>query len=435
MLLTGLLIGTILLNFVLLTKGVLKTEVGMGLTAIVAISLAGPTDGLTALQQGFEEFARIAVLFTAIAVPAHMLTRSAALHKLGMIEGEFIGKLAMRLKVDLVLIVVSISLTATYILAALMHNTTSILLSVTLTTLICRSYKIPVVPALSGALVASNLGGFSTRWGDTPNIVEAQTWGLQHAAFFSQILPINLGVMCLLILFVYAFTKWSIRKQKVESISKTRTAYSMVEFRAVKRNTAVDKRLLFLGATGMVAAIFGPLLFPVYEVQISACVIAYCVIGDYSEHRTQTLFTLGMETYATLIAIFVLAQVMAHTHIGIENQLVAILKASHASVPSIIILSYLGTLFTEAASWATAASPIVHSLAGSSRAAWALGAGICAGSSSLITAASAGVLLLRESAANNEDARMTFGKYLFTGLCFSSIMIVYYIIVLSGFLK
>src|SRR5215469_14110253 len=124
-LLTCLLIGAILLNFALLTKGVLKTEVGMTLTAIAAITLAGPVDGFKALQQGFEEFAKIAVLFTAIAVPAHMLTRSAALHKLGMIEGEFIGKMATKLKVDLVFIVISISLTATYVLAALIHNTTS----------------------------------------------------------------------------------------------------------------------------------------------------------------------------------------------------------------------------------------------------------------------------------------------------------------------
>src|SRR5689334_20966727 len=100
MVMTYVLLGIILLNFVLLTKGVLKTEVGMTVTAIIAIILAGPIDGVRALQQGFEEFARIAVLFTAIAVPAHMLIRSAALHKLGMIVGEALGKVTTRSKID-----------------------------------------------------------------------------------------------------------------------------------------------------------------------------------------------------------------------------------------------------------------------------------------------------------------------------------------------
>ena len=434
MVLTCMLLGIILLNFALLTKGILKTEVGMTLTAIIAIILAGPSDGVRALQQGFEEFARIAVLFTAVAVPAHMLIRSAALHKLGMVVGELLGKVTTRSKVDPVFAVVSVSLTMTYVLAALFHNTTSILLSVTLTTLLCKSYRIPVIPTLSGQLVASNLGGFSTRWGDTPNIVEAQTWGLNQSAFFSQILPVNIGVMVLLILFVYVLVKFHVKKNQIKRISPVHATYAMIEFRSARRDTIIDKRLLFFGVTGLGIAVVGSLLFPTYEILIASFAIAYCTIGDYSEHRSKTIFTLGIETYATLIAIFILAQVMTHASIGIGQQLQDILKANKSIVPSIILLSYLGTLFTEAASWATAASPIVHALNSSSRSAWALGAGICAGSSSLITAATAGMLLLVETAENDQEERMTFGKYLFTGLCFSSIMMIYYMIVLSTFL-
>ena len=47
-----------------------------------------------------------------------------------------------------------------------------------------------------------NLGGFSTRWGDTPNIIESSVWGLTHGDFFAQIVPVNFGLMALLSLTV-----------------------------------------------------------------------------------------------------------------------------------------------------------------------------------------------------------------------------------------
>ena len=72
-----------------------------------------------------------------------------------------------------------------YIMAALFHNTTSILVSSVIIYVICKSYKLKGLPVLAGATgCVQNLGGFSTRWGDTPNIVEAAQWGLTHIDFF-----------------------------------------------------------------------------------------------------------------------------------------------------------------------------------------------------------------------------------------------------------
>jgi hypothetical protein len=60
-------------------------------------------------------------------------------------------------------------------------------------------------------------------------------------------------------------------------------------------------------------------------------------------------------------------------------------------------------------------------------AAWALGAGICAGSSSLITAASAGIILAEESQRfNDPDHAITFQRYLAFGLPFSLFMLLFY---------
>lgn len=429
---TLLLIALLLINFGLLTKGVLKTEVGMTLAALGALILSDQ-ESATLLEHGFAEFSRITVLFTAIAVPAHILQRSDALDWVGMRVGELTGKLNKLYNINPVLLVTAFSLILTYIMAALFHNTTSILVMATLVAIIAKSYGVPGIPILSGTLIASNLGGFSTRWGDTPNIVEAQTWGLQHDAFFGQILPINIGLLILVILIVSAIAQRVLKKQHEKSPNRAKVVYSMVEFRTRRRNTEINKRLFVVGLLGLVIAIFGSLFLPKYELLFAAGAIIFCVLADFKEHRTETLFALGLETYATLLSIFVIAQVVAHSSIGIGEQLHTFLLNADGRVSVIVLTSYFGTLFTEAASWASAASPIVHSLSSSPQAAWALGAGICAGSSSLVTAATAGIILTNETKENEEGYKITFAKYIPYGLGISAFMVLYYIITLNLF--
>ncbi|RLI55088.1 MAG: hypothetical protein DRP09_11040 [Candidatus Thorarchaeota archaeon] len=442
--LTILLVLTILTNFVLMTRGVLKADVGMTLTALASLILVGfvdPHESLTALQHGFAEFANIAVLFTAIAVPSHMLARSDALDKVGMWLGEKIGRAArgrsklektLHTNIDHVFLVVAASMFMTWFFAGTLHNTTSILISAAIVTVLCKSYKVPPVPVLAGALVASNLGGFSTRWGDTPNIIEAQTWGLTHSQFFTQILWVNLGLVLILTTLITFIVKRTMGKRKDKALDRASIAYSMVEFRSRKRNTIIDKRLAGFGLLGLIIGVGGSLFFPSYELVLASLGIIVSVFGDYAEHRSKALFALGMETYATLISIFVLAQVMANSSIGVGTQLATLLEASNAAIPVIVLISYFGTLLTEAASWATAASPIVHNISQSTVSAWALGSGICAGSSSLITAATAGVILLNETKDNDPEDRITFGRFMPYGIGISAgIMLPYYIFVLS----
>ena len=98
----------------------------------------------------------------------------------------------------------------------------------------------------------------------------------------------------------------------------------------------------------------------------------------------------------------------------------------------IALTGYLGTTFTEAASWATAVSVPIQQLDPSHAAAWALGGGICAGSSSLVTAASAGIILAEESQRfNDPDHAITFRRYLAFGLPFSFFMLLFYAIYFS----
>ena len=433
--LTIILISLILLAFVLMTKRVLKQEVAMPLLALSAILLAGNLQGMKALNNGFSEFSRIAILFTAVAIPAHILQRSKLLDLVGVWIGEMIGKLYIKTNINIYFLVSAFSLLMVYTMAALFHNTTSILVSAAIIYVICKSYKLKALPVLCGALVASNLGGFSTRWGDTPNIIEASYWGLTHKDFLFEIMPINIGALLILTAVISLWLSRITNKNSAENSGKFEITFAMVKFRNAHREISLDRRLVFFGLMGLALAIVGPIFFVKYELGFSSLAIIVSVLGDYSEHRAEGLFALGIETYVVLASIFVLAQVLSKSDIGVGNYILNFLMKSNMSIWAVALASYFGTLLTEAASWASAVAPIIHAQASTHAAAWALGSGIFAGSSSLVTAASAGIILTNETKENPEQSRIVFGSYVFFGLLFSVSILAYYIIVLSLFFK
>ncbi len=154
----------------------------------------------TILQNGFNHYANITILFTAVAIPAHMIERSQGFKWVAAWLGHQLGKIRLRHPRLTMPLLVAILLIATYVTAGLMHNVTSILIMTPIIIRLCASYQIPSRWILSAALVASNLGGFSTRWGDTPNIIESKTWGLQAGDFMREVLPANLLVLAALVL-------------------------------------------------------------------------------------------------------------------------------------------------------------------------------------------------------------------------------------------
>lgn len=181
---TIILIIIILAGFLLMTFRILDQEIAVPLVALIAIILAGPEEGYKSLHNGFAEFSKVALLFTAVAIPAHMLESSNLFNLLGTRIGEFVGFLSLKFKANTVLIISFISIFFTYILAALFHNTTSILVNSYIIYAISKQYQIPASFILSGSLIASNLGGFSTKWGDTPNIVESFYMEITTRRFF-----------------------------------------------------------------------------------------------------------------------------------------------------------------------------------------------------------------------------------------------------------
>jgi Na+/H+ antiporter NhaD/arsenite permease-like protein len=332
----------------------------------------------------------------------------------------------------------------TYVAAALMHNVTSILIMTPIIIRLCDSFGVPSRWLLCGALVASNLGGFSTRWGDTPNIVEADVWKLNALDFTREVVPANLLVMLVLCLVVLFLTRRAVAKAPDAREAGTVTvngrtfsaAIVAADWRKAIRDLAVDWHLLGVGLGTLAGFIVLHVLFDEYKFVIGAVAVVAAILLDRPDHRFATLKSLGFDVYLAFAAIFVLAECVGNSWIG--DQLQELIRSTggdgkEAQPWAICLTGYLGTTFTEAASWATLASAKIHASATSHSAAWALGGGICAGSSSLVTAASAGVILAEESARFKEPHAVTFRRYLLFGLGFSLFMLAFYSVYFSVF--
>jgi Na+/H+ antiporter NhaD/arsenite permease-like protein len=417
----------IVIVFIAMARQKFGPELGMPMLALAGLAIIGIESAGAALGHGFDEFGRVAVTFTAVAVAAHQLRDSNLLHCAGLLMGNAIGRSAQKLHVPVAWAAAFFCLFTTWALAAALHNTTSILVMAPLIITVCSQFEIAPLPVLYASLIASNLGGFSTRWGDTPNIVEASVWGLMHKDF-CEIMIVNLGMLVILVAIVGArLPKVSLTTVELESF--------LYRFDAARRSLSINWNLSLSAFVGLLVIIVLPIIMPHTDLRFAAIGVLWLCLGQRlfgskAQRGHNPFDALGFETLSTLAAVFVLAAVLSRPEVGIIAALQQWLANSQAPVWAIALLSYVGTLLTEAASWASAAAPSVYALDPTNRAAWALGAGICAGSSSLVTAASAGILLMKQTRQTPEHA-VTFGGYLKFGLPVSAAMLVYYYVALS----
>jgi Na+/H+ antiporter NhaD/arsenite permease-like protein len=416
--------------FFAMTKYEVPLPLAMSLVSLAFLVIQW--DGAPAvLRTGFSHYADITVLFTAVAIPAHMIERSQGFKWIAAWLGHQLGKVRLRHPRLTTPLLVVIMLVATYVTAGLMHNVTSILIMTPVIIRLCASYQVPSRWLLSAALIASNLGGFSTRWGDTPNIIESATWGLKANDFMFEVLPANLIVLTALIVVSAYLTQRSISRRSRQAGSAAVPLYTLeiaqtaADWKKAKTQLAIDRRLLLIGLVLLILFIILHVVFSTLAIAIGAITIVIAVLLERKNHRYQTLTSLGFDVYLTFAAIFVLAGCVSNSWIG--KTLYEQLIAAKAAPWVIAVTGYFGTTFTEAASWATAVSQSIHQLDPSHAAAWALGGGICAGSSSLVTAASAGIILAEESQRfNDPEHAITFRRYLVFGLPFSLFMLAFY---------
>jgi Na+/H+ antiporter NhaD/arsenite permease-like protein len=422
--------------FVCMTKFGVPIPLAMSLLACAFLGIMWDQADVIA-HNGFHNFAEIALVFTAVAIPAHMIERSRGFEWMAAILGHQFGRVRLKSPRAALPLLVTVLLGVTYVLAGLMHNITSILIVTPIIIRLCDSYAVPSRWILCAALVASNLGGFSTRWGDTPNIVEAREWGLKAGDFMREILPPNLIVLTVLIIVACVLTRKELLRAALagpsaggaSSMGSMKPGMTLITAMGAagwddeKGNIAVDRRLFNTGMIALVAFITLHVVFHELSMTLGGLTILACVLMDRPRDREHTLKSLGFDVYITFGAIFIIAGCIKNSWIGetLQQQIQSLGYAPWA----ITLTGYFGTTFTEAGSWVSAVAEEIAAGSPTHASAWALGAGICAGSSSILTSASAGIILWEQSARYKEHA-ITFKNYLFFGLGFSLFMLVFY---------
>lgn len=393
----------------------------MPLVASVFLALQGHASAVIA-RESFTEFATVALVFTAVAVPAHQIEKSGLFERIGAWLGSKVGLIGPEQPRRRIPVFVATILIAVWITAGCLHNITSVLIWTPITIMICASYDIRSHGLLCGVLVASNLGGFSTAWGDTPNIIERQVWQLEQSDFFIQILPVNFLIILVLISVVSCMTVRNV--ERVSTGGPLRSVLPSVDWMLRLRETRLDKRRLIVGSIALFGFIARQLINHEIEIAAAGGAIAFALLGERSDDRVSTLHALGLDVYSTLVAVFIIAHSISHSTLGAF--LGDLITSTDGALWAIAVSSYLGTAFTEAASWASASAQLIHTANPGTSAAWAMGGGICAGSSSILTAASAGIVLWNQT-KRFPGHEITFRSYLWFGLSASLLMLLAYV--------
>ena len=104
-------------------------------------------------------------------------------------------------------------------------------------------------------------------------------------------------------------------------------------------------------------------MYPPIAITIGAATIVIAVLLERKSERYHSLTSLGFDVYLAFAAIFVLAGCVSHSWIGatLYEQLQAA-KGTQWLTAVTTVTGYFGTMFTEAASWATAVSDSIHGL-------------------------------------------------------------------------
>jgi Na+/H+ antiporter NhaD/arsenite permease-like protein len=307
--------------------------------------------------------------------------------------------------------------------AAMIHNIPAVALLAPITFSLCQRIGIPWVPALVGLIPASNLGGASAAWGDTPAIIQRQIWGFDVSTFALNMLPRNLVILSILIVVVagwsYCLDRRTGNRWKQEH-ERLRLRDQILARRIRSAGATCDQ---FLGAGGLFGLFVAQMLSPTYALAVSMAILATLLAFRTGGDFLRSTFVLGEEAVLAIAALFTISAAIEHSPLltVIAEKLLANRNGGVEAV------AFFVTSLISADGAAAMLAPVVHAKHdGSLQAAWALASGICAGSTALLTSASAGPILME--AAKRSGAPFSFRTYAAFGIPFSLIMLGSYLL-------
>ncbi len=398
---------------------------GLAKPAVIAALLAlaaSPSQIATVLGKVGPSLAGVLVMMSAVQLAVSMV--------LDERDGDWLGAIVARplhapwlAKMPASVLVPCMLMPLTMACATVIHNIPAVALFAPLSFSLCQRLGIPSVPSLVGLIPASNLGGASAAWGDTPAILQRQVWGFDVSTFAVNMLPRNLLVLCMLTVVVAAWSFWIDRQNSRRWFIE---AFARMRIRDQQRAQPVHRVSLcsdqYLGGVGLVSLFAVQLMPPVYALAASMVVLALLLASRASGDFVRCTFVLGDEAVLAITALFTISAVIEHS--PLLTVLVQELLTNHNG--GIEVVAYLITSLISADGAATMLASIVHTKHdGSLEAAWSLASGICAGSTALLTSASAGPVLIE--AAKRSGVSLSFRTYAGFGVPFSLLMLVGYL--------
>ena len=312
----------------------------------------------------------------------------------------------------------------TAISAAFLHNITSILLLAPLAIAVYGSYRVSPMPTLCAMLSASNLGGASTSFGDTPAIVMRGVWGFGPATFAGAMLPRNLIILALLTALATLMTWWPERANGTGPRDTMERLRRRDGAERDRRYRPVQWREMGIGLGSLAVFLLLQFLLPQHSLVIGSALLAGLLLLRHDARRVDGLVVLGLEAIIVIVSIFVVASTVELT--PAVAQLVAYLR-QHPGGGLVEMIAFGLTSGVSADGAAATLAPIVHTACdGSLLGALQLQSGICAGSSALLTAASAGPVLNAVSKASG--CEVTFRGYAKFGVPFALLMLAVYVL-------
>lgn len=393
------------------------------LAAMLAAGLAGGAGGSkTLLAHIAPEVATVFVVMSATQLAVRGILQGGAGDRISIAIAAVAAHRCLR-RTPAAVLLPAIFVPAAMGLAMLLHNITAILVLTPLALNLCARYRVRPTALLAAMLIASNLGGASMAFGDTPAIIQREHWGFSAATFAAAMLPRNLVVLAILTAAACLASWLPARREATNWLDTLQRLRARDDIAAQGRYPAAHRRQATVGWLAMAAFIALQFLFPTASLLTGAAVLALLVIFTPENQRVEAYTALGLESILVIFSIFIVAGSVHQA--PLVHALTDALKA-HRGSGAIEICAYLLTSGISADGSAATLAPLVHELSGGSMfSAWQLACGICAGSSTLLTAASAGPILNAISRGAGQE--LTFRDYCKFGLPFSAVMMLVYV--------
>lgn len=396
------------------------------ITAVAAL-LTVMTSGASApemLQRVAPNFATVLMVMSATQLAVKRIFQGGAGEHLSVAIAKVAAHAWFR-RIPAGILLPAVFIPASMVLASLLHNITAIAALTPLALAVASRYGVNPGVMLSGMVIASNLGGASMAFGDTPAIIQRENWGFTPGQFAAAMLPRNLAILTALTATASFATWFPSRRQRTDWGEMLRRLKTRDDLARDARFRVGDHRLQAIAGAAVLAAFIGLQFVLPHQALVLACTaLLVLVLLTPERHRTEALTVLGIEPIVVIGSLFVVAAGVEHTRwVGVLTAHLA----GNSNLGVIETVAYVLTAGISADGAAAMLAPLVHQASsGSMSSAWQLASGICAGSSVFLTSASAGPIMY--AIARLSGFTLTFRAYARFGLPFSLLMMLMYVL-------